>query len=99
MKILNSAGLFQCLAFGCDALQQIVPGLIERLGPFKLELNAKGVDVDARPAEAVQHLLTVPAIRRQQVLWSRLLLARRWTGNEQRRGARLKPVLLLTGRQ
>src|SRR6516162_10069446 len=60
MTVLNSAGLFQCLAFGCDALQQIVPGLIELLGPFAMELNGKGVDVDARPAEAAQHLLTVP---------------------------------------
>jgi len=67
MTVLYSAGFFQCRAFGCDALQQIVPGLIERLGPFPLELRGKGVDVDARPAEAVQHLLTVPAIGRQQV--------------------------------
>src|SRR6516164_2951728 len=63
----NFSRLFQCLALGRDARQQIVPGLIERLGPFPLEPSAKGVDVDARPAEAVQHLLTVAAIGRQQV--------------------------------
>src|SRR6516164_521043 len=67
MTVLNSACLFQFIAFRCDALQQIVPGFIERLGPFPLELNRKVVVIDARPTEAVQHLLTVPAIGRQQV--------------------------------
>src|SRR5262245_52841675 len=65
--ITSLAVLLQCLALGCNALQQIAPGVIELLGSFTLELNGKRVDVDARPAEAVQHLLTVPAIGRHQV--------------------------------
>src|SRR4029450_706375 len=63
----NSAGLFQCLALGCDARYQVAPGLVKRLGAVALELGGEGVDVDARTAEAVQHLLTAPATGRQQV--------------------------------
>jgi hypothetical protein len=61
MTVLNLAGLFQCLAFGCDALQRIVPGLVERLGPLTLELRGKGVDVDA---ESVRVRSVAESLRR-----------------------------------
>src|SRR2546427_3480940 len=59
-------GLHQGGALGSDDMQQFVPGIDERPGPFVLKLGSQGLNIDAGPGELREHGLTVATVGRQQ---------------------------------